>query len=69
MPSVDAKSPSWPTVVGYGAQFVPDEILNTIATPEREADFAAPYIARRYRLSPLLARAIAVLAGLGGVFG
>ena len=36
---------------------------------EPESDFAAVYIARHYRLAPTLARAVAVLAGLGRAFG
>jgi hypothetical protein len=38
---------------------------HTIANPEQEENFAAIYIARRYRLSPSLARAVAALSGLG----
>ena len=35
----------------------------TIANTETKGDFAALYLAGRYRLSPCLAQAIAVLAG------
>ena len=39
------------------------------ASLEPEGNFAALYIARHYRLSPAVARAVAVLAGLGRAFG
>ena len=35
-------------------------------TGMRQPDFAATYLARKYRLTPCAARVIAVLAGLGG---
>jgi hypothetical protein len=38
---------------------------HSILTTEPEADFAALFIARRYRLAAPLARAVAALAGLG----
>jgi len=41
---------------------------NTIAGPQPEADFAALYLARRYRLALPLAHAVAILAQLGGRF-
>ena len=46
-----------------------NEAFSNIGSPEPEADFAALYIARRYRLSPCVAHAVAVLAGLGRAFG
>ena len=39
-----------------------------ILSIEPEADFAALFLARRYRLAAPLARAIAALAGLGRAF-
>jgi hypothetical protein len=45
-----------------------NETAFTIAHPEPEADFAAIYLARRYALALPMARAIATLARLGGVF-
>jgi hypothetical protein len=38
---------------------------NTISTAEAET-FAAAYVGRRFRLSPSLARVVAMLAQLGG---
>lgn len=42
-----------------------NEIPFTIASAETEADMAALYLARRYRLALPLARTIAALARLG----
>ena len=46
-----------------------NDLPHTTTSREPEGDFAALYIARHYHLSPALARAVAVLAGFGGVFG
>ena len=46
-----------------------NENLSTIANMETEADLAALYLARRYRLALPLARTIAALASLGRAFG
>ena len=37
----------------------------TIESPSSEADFAAQFVARRYRLAPPIARVITGLASLG----
>ena len=42
--------------------------LSTITT-EPEAEFAALFVARRYRLAAPIARAIVALAGLGRALG
>ncbi|MDI9848139.1 hypothetical protein QM467_08760 [Rhodoblastus sp. 17X3] len=51
------------------AEVVRNETILTIASPNAEADFAALFIARRYRLAMPLAQAVAALAGLGRVIG
>jgi hypothetical protein len=45
-----------------------NETLFTIASAETEADMAALYLARRYRIALPLARTIAALASLGRAF-
>jgi hypothetical protein len=42
-----------------------DERIST-TTEVREEDFAARYVARRYRLKPCFARVVVTLAGIGG---
>ena len=68
----DALSRKSPAPLAGGkdrANFVHKQALSTIAGPEPEADFAAVFIARRYRLALPVAQTIAVLAGLGRALG
>jgi hypothetical protein len=68
--SPDMRSPAPTLASGNRAEeVVRNETSFTIAKPEPEADFAALYLARRYRLAMPLAQAVAALAGLGRAFG
>ncbi len=51
------------------AEVVRNKTSHTIARPEPEADFAAVYLARRFRLAMPLAHAIAALSNLGRALG
>ncbi len=53
----------------YRAEVTCNGFPFTTATPESEANFAALFIAQRYRLPLPLAQAVAALAGLGRAFG
>ena len=50
---------------GNRTEVVPNEAPFTIAKPKPEGDFAALYLARRYRLPLPMARTVAALANLG----
>jgi hypothetical protein len=50
------------------ANIVHKQAPSIIATQEPEADFAATWIAARYRLPLPLARTIATMASIGGRF-
>ena len=67
--TADMRSPAPRSNAGNRAEGNSNGFPSTIARPEREADFAALYLARRYRLALPLAQAVAALAGLGRVFG
>jgi hypothetical protein len=69
MMAPDMRGPATALQSGDRAKGNRNEAFLTIASPEPEADFAALYIARRYRLCPSLAQAVAVLAGLGRALG
>jgi hypothetical protein len=68
--SPETRSPAPTLASGNRAEkVIRNETAFTIAKPEPEADFAALYLARRYRLALPLAQAVAALAGLGRAFG
>jgi hypothetical protein len=50
------------------AEGIRNDASSTIAHAESEADFAALFVARRYRVSLPLARGIVTLASLGRAF-
>jgi hypothetical protein len=65
----EMRGPAPTLASGNRAEVIRNELPCTIAKPQPEADFAALYLARRYRLALPLAQAVAALAGLGRAFG
>ncbi len=65
--ALSRKSPATPGGVNRASNS--DGFASTIANQKPEANFAALYVARRYRLAMPLAQAVAALAGLGRAFG
>ena len=65
----DMQSPAPRANAGNRARNAPDNGIHSTTSPESQEDFAAAYIARRYRLTPCLARVVAGLAVIGGRFG
>ena len=63
------RSPAPRSNAGNRAEITRNATSLTINTTEPEVDFAALYIARRYRLAEPLARAVVALAGLGRALG
>ena len=59
------RSPAPRANAGNRAEVSRNETFHIIAKTEPEADFAALFIARRYRLAAPVARVVAALAGLG----
>jgi hypothetical protein len=68
MSAPQTRSPAPRANAGNRAEVTRNEASVTISAIELEADFAALFIARRYRLAPPLARAVAALACLGRAF-
>jgi len=67
--ALETRSPAPRANAENRAEVIRNGFPFTIASVEPKADFAALYIARRYRLSPCLAQAVAALAQLGGRLG
>lgn len=58
----EMRSPAPRANAGIRAEVTRNDFSSTIAGPEPEANFAALFIARRYRLGLPLAHAVATLA-------
>ena len=65
-PQMRSPAPRWRAE--NRAEGIRNNASSTTAHAESEADFAALFVARRYRASLRLARAIVTLARIGGVF-
>ena len=63
------RSPAPRSNAGNRAEVTRNVISSSTFNTEPEADFAALYVARRYRLAPPIARAVVAMAGLGRAFG
>ena len=68
MISPQTRSPAPRDNAGNRADVIRNDASSTTAHAESEADFAALFVARRYRVSLRLARAIVTLASLGRAF-
>jgi hypothetical protein len=67
MSAPEMRSPA-PLAGENRAKSVKTPDFSSIARPETEGDFAAVYLARRFHLSPCMARTVAALASLGRAF-
>jgi len=67
--ALETRSPAPRANADNRAEVIRYGFPSTTASADPKADFAALYIARRFRLSPCLAQAVAALAQLGGRIG
>ena len=68
MNHIQMRSPAPRANAGNRAEVTRNATSSSTYITEPEADFAALFVARRYRLAAPLARAVVALAGLGRAF-
>ena len=66
--SAQMRSPAPRANAGNRAEVIRNDASSTTAHAELEADFAAVFVARRYRVALPVAHAIVALASLGRAF-
>jgi len=68
MDTLEMRSPAPRANAGIRAEVIRNDDSLIIANGEPEGDFAAFFVARRYRIALPIARAIVALASLGRAF-